>query len=261
MHSCAMPMIRPLLLLAVTVCLPHTVALAQQPLDPGLDRARYDGCVRAIPTDAQKAELFAVEWHARGGGLPARHCEALAQLHQERFAAAAQTLGQAAEEAAKGKSALAADLYGQAGNAAFLASDLTGARIYFDRALELVGEFAPARRTALLVDRARVLTEQSDFTSARHDLDAALALAPKDPMVWMLSAALARRQGDISRASRDIAQASEFDSSNPDIMFEQGNVAAANGDRDGARRAWELVVKAAPGTPAADLAAKALAAN
>lgn len=229
--------------------------------DPSLDRKRYDGCVRAIPTDAQKAEQFAVEWQARGGGLPARHCEAMAQLQQQKFGAAASTLSKAAQKAEAEKSPLAADFWGQAGNAAFLAGDSKGAIGYFTTALTSAGEFAPQRSANLLIDRARAHAELNDLPAARADLDKALELNKFEPMAWMLSAALARRQGDIGRASLDIERASGLDSANPDILFEQGNVAAANKDEANARKLWEMTVKAAPGSPAAELAAKALAAN
>ena len=238
---------------------PGSAGAGAAPLDPALDRKRYDGCVRAIPTDAVKAEQFAVEWQALGGGLPARHCQALAQLHREQFAAAAATLAKAAQTAEAQKSPLAADFWGQAGNAAQLAGDHRGAIGHFTTAITQAGEFAPQRSAALLVDRARAHVENNDAPAARADLDRAMQLNRDDPVAWMLSAALARRANDMARASRDISRASSLDPANPDIMLEQGHVALANGDPASARRVWEMVVKAAPGTPAADLAQKALA--
>jgi tetratricopeptide (TPR) repeat protein len=229
--------------------------------DPGLDRKRYDGCVRAIEADAAKAEQFAVEWQGMGGGLPARHCQALAQLHRQQFAAAAATLVKAAQAAEAAKSPLAADFWGQAGNAAFLAGDSRGAIGHFTSAITAAGAFAPARTAGLLIDRARAAAELGELPAARIDLDRALALNKEDGVAWMLSAALARRQNDLARASRDISRASTLSPSDPDIMFEQGNIAAANGDAEAARRVWEMTVKAAPGTQAAELASKALLAK
>ncbi len=227
--------------------------------DPALDRKRYDGCVRAIEADAVKAEQFAAEWQAMGGGLPARHCQALAQLKREQFGAAAATLGKAAQAAEAAKSPLAADFWGQAGNAAFLAGDARGAVAHFTTAIAQAGEFAPQRHAGLLIDRARAFADLNDLAAARADLDKALGLAKGDALAWMLSAALARREGDLGRASREISRASTLAPSDPDIMFEQGNIAAANGDMQSARRVWELVAKAAPGSPAAAMAGKALA--
>ncbi len=247
-----------LLLAAVagtTLGLPATAAT----YDPSLDRQRYEGCVKALEADAVKAEQFAVEWQALGGGLPARHCQALAQLHRGQYAAAAQTLVKAAEAAERAKSPMTADFWGQAGNAAFLAGDSKGALAHFTTALTAAANAAPERRAALLIDRARAHTDLGDLAAARADLDKALELNPEEPLAWMLSAALARRQGDMLRASHDISRASDMAPSDPDIMFEQGNIALANHDEAAARMVWQRVTKAAPGTEAAHLAARALA--
>ncbi len=232
---------------------------AQGP-DSTLDKRRYEGCVNAIPTDAAKAEQFAVQWRAEGGGLPARHCQALAQLHQERFAEAATTLAQAAAAAEAARSPFAADFWGQAGNAAFLAGDSKAAVAHFGTAIAQAGDYSPKRTAALHVDRARGLTELGDVAGARADLDKALALTPEDPIALALSAALARREGDAARAATDIARASALAPSNPDVMLEQGNVAAAAGDLATAKQVWAMVVRAAPQTAAAQIAERALAA-
>jgi tetratricopeptide (TPR) repeat protein len=226
-----------------------------------LDRRRYDGCVRALQADAKKAEEFAVQWAAQGGGLPARHCQALAQLQLKQFKAAAATLAAAARDAETARSPLAADFWGQAGNAAFLAGDNAAAIAHFSSAIAANGEFAPARAAAFHVDRARAQAEAGDLAAARADLDKALALNNDDAVAWMLSAALARRQGDMARASREISRASTLAPSDPDIMFEQGNIAAANGDIEAAKKVWAMTVRAAPGSAAAELAAEALKRN
>lgn len=251
---------KPILLAALLLLAPAAFAQTTPgaPYDPSLDRKRYDGCVRAIPTDAAKAEQFALEWQGMGGGLPARHCQALAQLHREQFAAATSTLVKAAQAAEAEKSPLAADFWGQAGNAAMLAGDSKGAIAYFTTAITQAGEFAPQRTANLLIDRARAETELNDLAAARADIDKALTLKRDDPFAWMLSAALARRENDMARASQEISRASTLAPSDPDIMFEQGNIAAANGDAETARKVWDMVIKAAPGTPAATMAAQAL---
>ncbi len=233
-------------------------AIAQEAYDPSLDPKRYDGCVRAIPTDAQKAEEFAIQWQALGGGLPARHCQALAQLQQGKNAAAALTLSKAAQAAEAQKSPMAADFWGQAGNAALLAGDAKGAVAHFASGLAAVGEFAPVRSANLLIDRARAYTELADAKSARADLDRALALAPSESTGWLLSATLARRQDDLPRARTDIAKAAELAPADADIRFEQGAILAAGGDIPAARALWEALVKQSPGTEAAVLAARAL---
>lgn len=227
--------------------------------DSTLDKRRYEGCVNAIPTDAAKAEQFAVQWRAEGGGLPARHCQALAQLHQERFAEASATLAQAAKTAETEKSPFAADFWGQAGNAAFLAGDSKAAAAHFSTAIAQSGSFSPKRTAAFHIDRARAYTELGDIPQARGDLDKALTLGGEDAIALTLSAALARREGDKARAAADIAKASSLSPSDPDVMLEQGNVAAASGDLETARQVWAMVVRAAPQTAAAQIAERALA--
>lgn len=222
------------------------------------DAQRYQGCINAIPTHAAEAEEFALQWRGRGGGLPAHHCQGLAQLQQGRFAESAATLAAAARAAETEKSPFAADFWGQAGNAAVLAGDNRMALGYFTTAITQAGTDAPERAAAFLVDRARVQTEIGEMAAARADLDHALALDPEDADAWMLSAALARRQDDIGRAVREIARASELAGDDPDVMLEQGNIAAANGDVATARQVWEQVRRVAPQTPAAELAQKAL---
>lgn len=222
------------------------------------DMHRYQGCIAAIPTNAREAEDFAIQWRARGGGLPARHCQAMAQLEQERFAEAAATLVEGARAAEVEKSPLAADFWGQAGNAAILAGDNKMALTCLDTAIVQAGNLSAVRTAGFHIDRARVHAESNHPDAARADLDKALELTPEDPLAWTLSAALARRAGDPGRATRDIARASELAPSDPDVVFEQGNIAAANGDLSSARRVWQQVVKAAPLTEAAELAKKAL---
>jgi tetratricopeptide (TPR) repeat protein len=249
------------MLLAAALVAGPVIAQAAGGYDPSLDPKRYDGCVRAIAADAAKAEQFAIEWQGLGGGLPARHCQALAQIQQKKFTAAASTLVKAAEAADADSSPFAVDFWGQAGNAALLAGDSRGAIAHFTKALAGSGEAASSRTANLLIDRARAETEAGDAAAARLDLDRAVAMDRDNPAGWMLSAALARRQGDMGRASREISRASTLAPSDPDILLEQGNVAAANGDAEAARKVWEMVVKADPASPAAELATKALAAR
>ena len=262
----------PLLLLAAAPAFAQQAAGPPQPTgapkqeapaayDPALDSKRYDGCIRAIEADARKVEQFAVEWQALGGGLPARHCLALAQLHQGNNVAAAQTLMKAAMAAETQKSPMAADFWAQAGNAAILGGDIRGAIAHFSSGIIAAGEFAPQRTANLLVDRARAQAELKELKAARSDLDQALKLTQTEPDAWLLSAALARRENDLPRARADIARAAALAPTDGDILFEQGNIAGASGDTAAARSHWQQVEKLAPNSDAATLARNALAAN
>ena len=250
-------MIRAAMLLLAVAAVP---ALAQQAYDPSLDPVRYDGCVRAIDADAAKVVTYATEWQALGGGLPARHCLALAQLHLGQNAAAEQTLVEAAALADREKSPMAADLWGQAGNAALLAGDVAGAVGHFSAAILSAGEFAPKRTANLLIDRARARVEQQQPAAARADLDRALGLDADAAEGWLLSAALARRQQDLPRARADIAKALTLAPADGDVLLGAARIAEAGKDPKAAR---EFLEKAAAGqdADAAETARQALAAS
>ncbi|MFC3712458.1 tetratricopeptide repeat protein [Sphingoaurantiacus capsulatus] len=245
------------LTLALLIGLTATAAYAQR--NPA-DRDRYGRCIAETRSDAAKAVETANNWRAAGGGLPARHCLAMAYLAQERFAPAAVALEQAARAAEAERDPAAADLWGQAGNAALLAGDTEKAHAYLSSALLGAGP-DNQRRGQLLIDRARASVELAKPSEARADLDQAIRLMPKEPAAWLLSATLARRQGELLRASSEIAEAAKLVPNDPDILLEQGNIAGAQGDPAAARTAWDAVVKASPDSPAGKEAAKALAAN
>lgn len=242
---------------ALLLGLTATSALAQR---SSADREHYQRCIAETRSDPTKAIETANGWRAKGGGLPARHCLAMAYLAQERFAPAAVVLEQAARAAEAERDPSAADLWGQAGNAALLAGDTAKAHSYLSSALTGAGP-DPARRGQLLIDRARASVELGRPGDARSDLDQAIRLIPKEPAAWLLSASLARRQGEMLRASNEIGEAAKLAPNDPDVLFEQGNIAGAQGDFDAAKAHWEAAVKAGPDSPAGQQAAKALAAN
>lgn len=223
------------------------------------DRARYQACLAALATPDKAIEM-ANGWRAQGGGLPARHCLAMAYLKKEQFGPAALALEQAARAAEAERDPAAADLWGQAGNAALLQGDAAKAQAYLSSALALATK-DDERRAGLLIDRARANVELNKTAEARADLDAAVKLLPGRPEGWLLRATLARRAGDIKQAASDIAEAAKLAPDDPDVRLEQGNIAGAQGHDAEARAHWQAAVKADPQSPAGQAAAKALAAN
>src|SRR3546814_1875789 len=79
--------------------------------------------------------------------------------------------------------------------------------------------------------------------AARADLDRALELVPGDPMGWLLSATLARRQNDIARAALHIAEAEKRAPGDPNIALEAGNIAGLQGRLAEAREKWSAAAK------------------
>lgn len=218
--------------------------LAAAAPNPAVDVGnRYSQCVTLVGQDAVAAIAEADAWRIAGGGLLARQCLGLAYVAAERWGPAALSFEQAAREAEIQRDGRAATLWVQSGNASLAGDDPAKARIAFDRALALPVLSDPMRGEALL-DRARAAVAANDAVSARKDLDAALKLVPQDPMTWLLSATLARRQTDLVRAATDIAEASRRAPDDPAIAYEEGNIAFEQGALDRARDSWQRAITA-----------------
>ena len=231
-------------------------ALAAAPPQSALEK-KFDACAELAKTDPAKAAAAADQWRVAGGGLLARQCLGVAYAAQERWAPAAVAFEQAAQEAEIQRDGRAATLWVQAGNAALAGDDASKARQALDHALALPVLSPPMRGEAYL-DRARAAVALNDSAAARADIDQALKLVAKDPMAWLLSATLARRQGDAPRATSDIAQAALLAPGEAAVSFESGNIAELRGDHEAARTAWAKTVAKDPDSPAGRAAAAAL---
>ena len=203
----------------------------------GGDARRHAACTALVKSDAVRAAAEADAWRVAGGGVPAAQCLGLAYVAQGRWAPAAATFEQAAREAELQRDGRAATLWVQAGNAALGGDDPARARAALDRALALP-VLDGALRGEALIDRARAGAALKDWAGARTDLDAAQKLVPGDPLLWLLSATLARSQSDLPRATRDVAEAVRLAPDDADVALEAGDVAQATGHADAARVAW-----------------------
>lgn len=197
---------------------------------------RFSDCIRRIAEDPEKAIDEADAWRAMGGGVPARHCLGLAFSAAGRWLPAALAFEQAAREADTQKDGRAANLWVQSGNAYLAADDPAKARLALDRALALA-VLSDVMRGEALMDRARADVAADDLAAARADLDAALKLVPQDPMGWLLSAALARRQGLFDRAEADIAQAAKLAPADPEVAQERSRITQMRSAFEAARTA------------------------
>jgi Tfp pilus assembly protein PilF len=218
---------------------------------------RFETCVALTKTDPAKAAAEADAWRVAGGGLLARECLGVAYAAQERWAPANVAFEQAATEAEIQRDGRAANLWVQAGNAALAGDDPSKARQAFDRALKLPS-LSDAMRGEAYLDRGRAAVEVRDLSSARADIDQSLKLVPGDPLAWLLSATLARRQKDKARATTDIARAVQLAPDDAAVIFESGNIAALNGDGSAAHAAWARAAEKDPEGPAGKAAAAAL---
>jgi tetratricopeptide (TPR) repeat protein len=104
------------------------------------------------------------------------------------------------------------------------------------------------------VDRARALVPLGRL----KDADAALANARLDTAqssdAWLLSAALARREGNLAMAQQYIEKAADLRPIDPEIGLEAGRIAALSGREEAARKSWQSVVDADPASDSAKMA-------
>ncbi|WP_419816649.1 tetratricopeptide repeat protein [Glacieibacterium sp.] len=221
---------------------------------------RYRSCIETAGREPAVAIPEATKWIGAGGGVPARHCLALAYIAAKDYAAATQALDGAARAAEAQHDPHVAELWGQAGNSAFMANKYDAAAGYFTTGITAVGNDSQGR-AELLIDRARALVELKRYDEAKSDLAEATRLEPDSPFGWLLRATLARRQGDLAAAETSLMEATKRAPDDPDVQLEAGNVAAAQGKMPLARQAWSAAAAAAPGSPAAAAATEALAAN
>jgi tetratricopeptide (TPR) repeat protein len=241
----------PFLILAAAAAAPAKTA-------PPVDRGT--ACARLALSDAARAIAEANAWRLAGGGVAARQCLGMAYVQDERWLSAATAFEEGARDAQNAKDPRAAVLWSQAGNAALAGGDPTRARAALDSAL-IAGTLSDPLRGEAELDRARADVALNDPAAARIDLDHALQHVPDDPMAWLLSATLARRQGEVDRATADIAEAVKRAPDDPDVALEEGNVQAVAGDLAKARLAWQRAVKTGANLPSGKSAATALQAN
>ncbi|MEY2925848.1 MAG: hypothetical protein RL367_325 [Pseudomonadota bacterium] len=224
---------------------------------PSPDQARFEACVARTESDSAQALVEAEEWQEKGGGVLARHCLGLAFAAQARWLPALTAFEAAARAAERGRDGRAARLWVQAGNAGLAAGEFVRARSALDAAL-VGGQLRDAEAGEAYLDRARAQVSLKLTGPARSDIDKALKLVAADPLGWLLSATLARRMGDLARASTDIAEAVRLSPDDAAVALEAGNIAVMNGADDAAKAAWAAAVKAAPASPAGKAAAVAL---
>lgn len=223
-----------------------------------LDAERFDRCHDLAVDQPAAGMAEAQRWLIEGGDYIARQCLGFAQAKGGLYDAAAESFARAASDAEVARDWRAANLWAQAGNAALAAGDPERAKGHLDAAL-VQGRLTGVQLGLAHLDRARAALALDQWPAARIDLDRAAQHAPQDPLIWLLSATLARRQNDLARAQADITVAAQLGPRDAAIALEAGNIAAAGDRLDAAQRSWESAVALGGNTPAAATARARLA--
>ncbi len=182
----------------------------------------------------------------------AKQCHALALTRIEGFAEAAPLFLAAREDTPANEPDERARLAALAGNAQLAAGDPAAAFVALDRAgADSAGGNDLKLRSVIEVDRARALVGLERLDGAAVALTAARAADPANHQAWLLSATLNRRLGKLAEAQAQIERAAQLMPVDPEIGLEAGVIAVLSGRDDAARKSWQSVIKAAPGSLAA----------
>ncbi len=206
----------------------------------------YNRCLALARTAPDAAARQAADWHTAGGGHPAQHCGALALVEAGDFGDAAIALEALAASMTGFEPAARAAVLGQAGRAWLQANRTSRAYAAITAGLTLTPD-----DVELLIDRSEALAATEKYWDSLDDLNRALELDPKRVDALVFRATAYRLVDALDLARDNLDQALALNPRNPDALLELGIVRRLDGDAVGAASAWQQVVQAAPGSPAA----------
>ncbi|HEY4136805.1 MAG TPA: hypothetical protein VGO34_16500, partial [Alphaproteobacteria bacterium] len=149
--------------------------------------ADYAACLALAAQNPDAAIARAKSWWESGANFAARHCLGIALAQKQQYVQAGKIFEDLAADGQQPVAPLKADLYGQAGQAYYLAGLNDRAIGAFDRALAL-----KPRDPDLLIDRAVARDDADKHFEAIDDLNVAIEEAPDRAEAWLYRAAAYR---------------------------------------------------------------------
>jgi tetratricopeptide (TPR) repeat protein len=217
---------------------------------------RYDACLAQIRQNPDKGFDEALIWRDQGGGVPARHCAALALFALGHTGEAARRLDEIARDPGAGGKDIRAQILSQAGNAWLLEGEVARAIEAFGAGLGVADE-SPRLRFELLFDRARAHLIAHDWLAAIEDATEIVTARPRATDALVLRARAYRGQGAVSSALRDAEAAVALDPGDAEAVFERGAARLLKGETGVAREDFVRVLRLAPDESAIAEAARA----
>ena len=227
----------------------YAVAASAQTAGKADQEAMYNACLTQARDEPKAGYEAALDWHKAGGGLPARHCAAVALLGLDAFEEAATRLEKLAGEVPDARIDLRLGLIAQAAQGWMMA----GRAERSAQLLSLVINIHPDD-PQLRADRAVAWLSLGDYWAAIDDLDIALQAAPKDAELLLYRASAYRYLGVPDLARDDVTRALAVDPDSPGAWLERGILDQLAGDKPAARRAWIKVLEVAPDGTVGDAA-------
>lgn len=241
-------------LLAPIALLASNPASAQSSKPISSAEARLEVCLDLARTDPTSAISQSSQW--LGEEAPPytsrpQQCLGTAYMSLLRWQAAQTAFLAARDDRPSNKYLARAKLGAMAGNAALAGEEFEDALAALDIAQ---GEAANALNNdiagEIAADRARALVALGRSQEARSALVHAREMMPQSAMIWLLSATLERRLGEVETAQTLIVTAKALapadDEIGLEIGLEAGLVAALSGRDEAARKSWNSLVTIAP---------------
>lgn len=181
--------------------------------------ADHAACAALARKDPTAAAEVARRWSDQGGGAPAAHCLALADLAAGRPRLAAIRLAELAERSDSGDALVRARLFGQAALAFVEAEDMAGA----EAALLAASPLAPNSGEIDLY-AARVHVAAGRYQAAIDAVDRAERLQLVSPAGYVARARARVALQQLSEAAQDVVEALKLDSLNIDALTLRGDL-------------------------------------
>lgn len=239
-----------MIILSLLLAMQAAESPASQTIDPATQRpisgpalatnlteVRLNECLDLSIEDPAAGIFAANEWKIDGGDFFADHCLGFAYAVDFKFELAMDAFESAAQGAARVQDDRSARFWLQAANSAIAAQKPLAAIGYIDAALALQTLEGEQLGEAHL-DKARALVGLDLEDQAGEQLLLAQKFVPQDPLVWLLSATLSRRQGNIEQARSAIDVAARLVPTDPAIALEQGNIEIIAGNYTAAQAHW-----------------------
>lgn len=213
------------------------------------DERQYAACMELARKDAKQAQATAADWHAKGGGVPAKHCLSVALLNLGYYEQAAKNMEALAAGTHKLSPALRGNLYGQAGNAWMIAGKPAPAYRAQTAALKLRPDDVD-----VLIDRGITQASAARYWEALDDLNRALEIAPRRVDALVFRATAWRKLDSLELAAEDIGRALKLAPDNQHALLERGQIGEKKGDIAAARADWLRMLDLVPDGPLAEAA-------
>lgn len=173
-------------------------SLAQE-AGSSFEQEQYEACLARISLTPEAAYEEGLAWRAQGGGWPAMHCIALAQVALGQYGIAARRLEATAEGAIVATDATRAIMLGQSGDAWMAAREYA----FAERAFRRGRDFAPDD-AGLALGIAEAALAQQNWGAAEEAASTALARDEALPRAWQVRAEARLELGDLDGAAADM---------------------------------------------------------